>query len=93
MPYINKDRRWDFNSQVFELARKISSCGELNYVLTDIALAYLQMQKGPLSYKKINEVVGVMECAKQEFYRRMAVPYENEKIEENGDVYSSASEK
>jgi len=30
--------------------------------------------------------MGVLECVKQEFYRRRAVPYEEEKIEENGDI-------
>ena len=32
-------------------------------------------------------MVGVLECAKLELYRRMAAPYEDEKIEDNGDVY------
>lgn len=38
-------------------------------------------------YDSLNAVIGVLECAKQEFYRRAAVPYENQKITENGDVY------
>jgi hypothetical protein len=40
-----------------------------------------------LSYKSINDVIGVLECVKQEFYRRIAVPYEDKKIEQNGDIY------
>jgi hypothetical protein len=39
------------------------------------------------NYKHINEIIGVLECAKQEFYRRVAAPYEDTKIQENGDVY------
>jgi len=35
-------------------------------------------------------VTGVLECAKLELYRRIAAPYEDTKIEENGDVYSEA---
>jgi hypothetical protein len=32
-------------------------------------------------------LVGVLECAKQELYRRILIPYEDAKIELNGDVY------
>jgi len=32
--------------------------------------------------------VGVLECAKLELYRRIAAPYEDEKIVETGDVYT-----
>lgn len=60
--------------------------GELNYVLTMIVLRYVE-DRG-LSYTTINEVVGVLTAARDEFYRRVAVPYENRKIEENGDVLS-----
>jgi hypothetical protein len=61
------------------------SPGELNYAITLLCKNYLT-QKG-ISYTNMNEVVGVLECAKQEFYRRMTVPYEDKKKEENGDVY------
>lgn len=44
----------------------------------------------PLSYADINEAIGALECAKLELYRRIAVPYENRKLAENGDVYRSA---
>ena len=40
------------------------------------------------NYTNINEVIGVLECAKLELYRRVAAPYEDEKIEQNGDVYN-----
>lgn len=33
------------------------------------------------------EIGGAIECAKLEFYRRVAAPYEDKKIAENGDVY------
>lgn len=32
-------------------------------------------------------MVGALECAKLELYRRIAIPYEEQKIQENGDVY------
>lgn len=59
--------------------------GELNYLITKLALKYLAY-KG-LNYLHVNDVVGALECAKQEFYRRVAVPYEDVKIQKNGDVY------
>jgi hypothetical protein len=40
-----------------------------------------------LSYRTINDVLGALEGAKLEFYRRVAAPYEDQKIQENGDVY------
>jgi hypothetical protein len=39
------------------------------------------------NYANINEVIGVLECAKLEIYRRVAAPYEDEKIDQNGDVF------
>ena len=66
-------------------ADKINKPGELNYAITEVMINYLN-RKG-VSYTNMNEVLGVLECAKLELYRRMTVPYENEKISSNGDVY------
>jgi hypothetical protein len=62
------------------------SAGELNYLFTKLIQEYID-ERGGLSYAIINEVVGVLECAKLELYRRLAAPYEDEKRELNGDVY------
>jgi hypothetical protein len=35
----------------------------------------------------INDVMGVLSCVGQEYYRRVAVPLEQKKIDINGDVY------
>jgi hypothetical protein len=40
----------------------------------------------PLRYYHINKAIGVLECIKLEFYRRVAAPYEDVKIKESGDV-------
>ena len=61
------------------------TAGELNYALTKVIQGY--MLRTGLSYTIINDVIGALEGAKLEFYRRVAVPYENKKIAENGDVY------
>ena len=57
---------------------------ELNYLITKLCMEYLQY-KGKY-YDSINEIVGVLECAKQEFYRRVAAPYEQQKIFDFGDI-------
>lgn len=79
MPYIRtEDRhRVEMNGPL--------TVGELNYAITKLCTDYLAA--AGTSYGIINDVIGVLECAKQEFYRRVAVPYEDHKIKENGDVY------
>jgi hypothetical protein len=62
------------------------SAGELNFVVTYLCDRYL---KDDLSYNRINEVIGVLECCKTELYRRIAAPYEDTKIMEHGDVYKT----
>lgn len=76
MPYIEKARREDI---------KLETPGDLNYAFTMLAKTYLK-DKG-LSYQTCNDIVGALESAKMEFYRRIVIPYENSKIEQNGDVY------
>ena len=59
--------------------------GELNYSITKLLVWYWN-SKGH-SYQTINDVMGAVEGAKMEFYRRVAVPYEDQKCFDNGDVY------
>jgi len=61
------------------------NCGELNYLFTMIIKRYLENQG--LNYTIGNDVVGALDCCKQEFYDRILRPYENKKIVSNGDVY------
>lgn len=62
--------------------------GTLNYLLTQVAIMYVKDEG--LSYSSINDVMGAFACAAQEFYRRVAAPYEDTKILANGDVYPLA---
>jgi hypothetical protein len=39
-----------------------------------------------ISYKNIAMATGVLENIKQELYRRIAAPYEDRKVLENGDI-------
>jgi len=60
--------------------------GDLNYAITCLIVQYVGSYK--LNYTFINDVLGALEGAKLEFYRRVVVPYENAKLAENGDVYA-----
>lgn len=80
MPYINEEARSQLDEGVLP-----SNEGELNYAITTMLDEYLA--EYGINYMNINTVIGVLECAKLEIYRRMAAPYEDEKMQENGDVY------
>jgi hypothetical protein len=82
MPYIDQAIRASL-----EDGRRPTKVGELNYIVTRLIDAYLMVNG--LSYTQINAVIGVLECAKMELYRRIAAPYEDKKSRESGDVYVS----
>ena len=87
MPYIKSENRKKYEKVLHELIGILKALppeevdGELNYVMTKVL-------KGtyPLRYYHINKAIGVLECVKQEFYRRVAAPYEDLKMKESGDV-------
>ena len=90
MPYIDPDRRKELDLDPWDARTP----GELSYVITIIVsryiyckLHYCGKQTDKLNYALLNEVVGVLESTKLEFYRRMVMPYETEKEKINGDVY------
>jgi len=61
------------------------TAGELNYLFTYWIGQYI-LDKGE-SYQIYNDILGALEGAKQELYRRKILPYENIKMSQNGDVY------
>lgn len=81
MPYIKEIER-DFYLEIKEIFHP----GKLNYLFT--YLIDLYVRENGLKYQTCNDIVGALENAKHEFQRRIQDPYENTKIEENGDVYS-----
>ena len=87
MPYIRSESRVKYEKVLDELIGILKSLpveevdGEVNYVITKML-----KQVYPLRYFNINRAMGVLECVKQEFYRRVAAPYEDKKIREAGDV-------
>lgn len=89
MPYIRKEDRERLDGVVDLVVEKFlensmaDSLGDLNYVVSRIVASCI----GEPSYSKIAMATGVLENVKQELYRRMATPYEEKKILENGDIY------
>jgi len=95
MPYIPPGQRSQLDPAIRRLADQIrahhdgqsnaSIAGILNYAVTRLVLDAMK----PSRYHDIALVTGVLENVKQEFYRKFAAPYEEEKIKENGPVYPS----
>lgn len=83
MPYIKQEERVAFDEWLQAVPVSQWSAGQLNYVITKLVKAWV----GTPSYSRIATATGVVENVKQELYRRLASPYEDAKIAENGDVY------
>jgi hypothetical protein len=66
-----------------ERQRGEACVGEVNYVISSIIWELFKYKR---SYTIGNNLIGVLECVKQEFYRRQLAPYEDKKIKENGDL-------
>ena len=82
MPYISKEDRIpldpivDIAVRILERKPLEESLGDLNYLFSRILAGAI----GKTSYRKIAMATGVLENVKQELYRRLATPYEDEKI-------------
>lgn len=81
MPYI-KDKQIRAALWFGELVP--SNSGELNYLITSLCHRYIQDEG--LRYATLNEVVGVLECAKAELLRVVVGKYEDKKRLANGSV-------
>lgn len=90
MPYIEHNSRVHLDVVLRPMCDKIINGdsigpGDMNYLISQMCLAYTL--RGVLSYTKLNDIVGLLECIKQEFYRRKVAPYEENKMHVNGDIY------
>lgn len=90
-PYITKEQRVRLHADYRDNIPK--DAGELNYKITIEIQGYLEhkigntpMQLEP-NYSDYNEIIGVLECVKQELYRRVIGKYEDKKCKENGEVF------
>lgn len=89
MPYIKEEQRDSLNNAVNEVLYALENkgqpvvAGQVNYVLSKIVW---ELFKDNTNYDTANMLVGVLESVKMEFYRRKVVPYEEQKMLENGDL-------
>lgn len=79
MPYITPYERSDVHYGTAD------NVGQLTFKLTDSITDYID-NKGE-SFQTYAEILGALEAAKLELYRRRVAPYENQKCLDNGDVY------
>jgi len=84
MPYIKKSERIFFDTHLNSIGPYTTSKGELNYCVTQLALHYIK-DHGK-TYTNISEAAAALVDAADEIKRRLLAPYENQKIEENGDL-------
>lgn len=96
MPYIDEVERAELDSQIDNMILAIRDnktnlnnphdfsnyLGRINYCFSRIIYGVMR----DVSYRNIAMVTGVLENIKQEYYRRVAEPYEDIKIRQNGDL-------
>jgi len=97
MPYIKKEVRQKLDPKIDELVNAIAEeaqkddpkttfIGILNYTFTTTALKTTKKLFGQLRYWIIASLTGLFHNLADEFYRRLAAPYEEEQIKKNGDL-------
>jgi hypothetical protein len=97
MPYISPKHRQTLDPLIDKLALQIvheakaleydgAFAGLLNYTCTRLALKVVRLQFGTMRYWIIALLTGTFKNISDEFYRRIALPYENRQIEKSGDV-------
>lgn len=94
MPYIKMEDRAKYDLAIEDLATRIfSNCespedaaGVLNYCITQLISESFARLAPKTRYWHVALLCGMLDNVKTEFYRRKAVPYEDQKIAENGDV-------
>jgi hypothetical protein len=96
MPYINEDERKELDEAINHMVEAIRNSksslynphefanylGRINYCFSRVIMGVMKT----VSYKNIAMATGVLENIKQEFYRRLASKYEDDKIISNGDI-------
>lgn len=84
MPYVSPDARMRLWQQMNGQPPIPETAGELTYILYITATHYLATKGN--KYQTHAEVLGALDATSKEYYRRKVAPYEDKKIEENGDV-------
>lgn len=93
MPYIKPDSRMKFDeglNSILDALKEGAQAngneldpGDVNYVVSSIVWELFKLDR---RYVTANALIGALECAKLELYRRQIAPYEDKKTAENGDL-------
>jgi len=87
MPYIDKKKREIYEPELSRLRGKIKSSetskGDLTYLVYCLGLEFFKDKK---SYTGISTSISCLQDAAEEIRRRHLNPYEDKKIQENGDI-------
>ena len=97
MPYIDNAKRDRFDPLIDRLAEEIAAvarsdeheaafAGYLNYACTRLAMKVMRLRFRKVRYWLIALLSGTFRNVADEFYRRLAAPYEDKKIKTSGDV-------
>lgn len=89
MPYIKDKEKSEMSDAIRDLYNYILSKGDLNYAICELVGRVILDDE--ISYTKISEWIDAVHNAEAELRRRLLVPYEELKKEENGDVPSFIS--
>ncbi len=87
MPYIPEKEKNEMSDYIENLRVFIESKGDLNYVICEL-VGRLIVDSDKISYTQMSEWIDAVHDAETELRRRLLFPYEDLKIEENGDVPS-----
>ena len=88
MPYTTiEDRTPEMSMAIDVLTEQIKNKGDLNYTICQL-VGKLILKTGGMGYTNISNWIDGVDGAERELTRRLLNPYEDKKIEENGDVES-----
>ena len=93
MPYIPSSDRPVYDPQIKQLAESLARQpadrrkGHANYVITQILRKAWGVDRADNeSYSSYADIIGTLECAKLELYRRRLAAYEDTAIDKHGDL-------
>lgn len=81
MPYVEKKQR----SRIINGMSPPETPGELNFMISHVCREYMRHKQK--RYSTFNDIMGALDGAKLEFYRRIIGPYEDRAILKNGDIF------
>jgi hypothetical protein len=99
IPYIQPSNRTALDPAIEALAKSLHTnskdnledlelSGNLNYAITKLVTRLIVLRYNKVRYEAIARFTGVLKNVSDEFYRRVAAPYEDKKKSLNGDVYA-----